>query len=368
MANNLINLRNSKGQLVTLTDEMIIEKTDEFVNDIQLPETYNYKKAIKSFCLALPDVKGIENATPRSIFMAAQNYASRNLDISKNQCALIVYGDKLTLQKQYQGNVALAKKSNPHIVDITSNAIYEGDKIEIVKKDGRTEVKHETNFNNLNNELIGAYATVIYDDKTTDSEIMTRKSLEMSWSMSKAGTNVHKKFPEQMARKTVLNRLCLSIINSSIDGESPDFVKDEIDQYEEKENVNTNPNIDYENAIEMPEFDIQDKSDDLEENDKDESNEDVMESVKAKTQEILNNLGIENQHIEKDNEVDEVLARFESIKNSQEEPKVEEAKIQDGNHCQKCGKELSATSVGYYDKHPELARLCYSCNKKEGNI
>jgi recombination protein RecT len=370
MANNLVKVKSSQGAVV-LTDEAIIKNTDEFVKDLQLPSNYNYTKAIKSFCLALPDVKGIENATARSVFLAAQSYVNKGLDISKNQCALIMYGDKLTLQKQYQGNVALAKKSNPNIVDITSSAIYDGDKVEIEKVNGKTIVKHETSFLNMNNKVIGAYATIIYNDGTTDSEVMPMSAIEMSWSMTRAGTGVHKKFPSQMARKTVLNKLCSTILNSSIDSESPDYVKDELEQYEENENLNSHA-FDESNVIDMDDFSNDVVIEDVvvvEETPKD----DAMDEIKAKRQQMLDEIGMDDPlkksevNVEENNEVDEVLARFENLKNGGElENEEENYDILDGKHCEKCGKALSETSINYYDKHPSLSRLCYKCSKEEG--
>ena len=380
MANNLVKVKHN-GQSIIMTDQMILDKTNEFIDGMKLPENYQYTNAIKSFCLALPDVKGIENATARSVFLAAQSYVSKGLDISKNQCALIVYGDKLTLQKQYQGNTALAKKSNPNIKDIISNTIFEGDKIEIEKVDGRTIVHHETSFENMNNKVIGAYATVIYNDGTVDNEIMPISMIEMSWSMNRAGTNVHKKFPSQMAEKTVLNKLSLRLINSSIDSESPEFVKDEMEQYAEKENINDKA-FDEDNVIDMGDVIISDEiptQESLQQNtniDEKIDNDNGMtielkQELNDKRQQILNELEIDDplnkEKNEDDNEVDEVIARFEKINNEnakQQEPSYD---ILDGKHCEKCGKELSPTAIGYFDKHPNLARLCYKCSNEEEN-
>lgn len=379
MANNLVRVKHN-GQPMVMTDQMIIEKTNEFIEGMRLPDNYQYTNAIKSFCLALPDVKGIENATARSVFLAAQSYVSKGLDISKNQCALIMYGDKLTLQKQYQGNTALAKKSNSNIKDIIANTIFEGDKIEIEKINGRTIVHHQTSFENMNNKVIGAYATVIYDDGTVDNEIMPISMIEMSWSMTRAGTSTHKKFPSQMAEKTLLNKLSLRLINSSIDSESPDFVKDEMEQYEEKENLNDKA-FDEDNVIDMGEVVISDvvptqeplqQTTTLEtkfDNDNGMTIE-LKQELNAKRQQILDELGMDDPLKKEEpqkEEYDEVLARFEKMKN---EPVVEQEPsydILDGKHCEKCGKELSPTAIAYFDKHPDLARLCYKCSNEEAN-
>lgn len=364
MANNLVNVRNG-NQVVTLTDEIVINKVEEFVKDINLPESYNYKSAIKSFCLSLPDVKDIETASLRSVLMTAQQYVNNKLDIAKNQCALIVYKGTLKLQKMYFGNVALAKKSDSDIVRITSSAIYDGDDIEIEKVDGRTIVHHKTNFENMSKNIIGAYATAFYKDGTTNSEIMPISMLEQSWSMARNGTSVHKKFPAQMARKTVLNKLCIDIINTSTQSNEEDYIQDEVDREMNNENSNgVNFNRDDSDVIDIDSYSetntsVEEKS---EENDGGLPKE-VQEEVKAKREEMLKKIEEENQkQVNEDKEVEEVLKRFEGIK--QEEKEEPKEKVVDNNHCVKCGKQLPESSVTFYNQHPNMTRLCYKCNNE----
>lgn len=361
MSNNLVKVRNGKD-VITLTDDMIFKKTNEFIKDYTLPANYNYNNAVKSLCLALPDVKNIENASARSIMLAAQEYVSKGYDISKRQCSLIVYGDQLKVQPQYFGNVAIAKKNDENITNITSSAIYDGDKVVLSKIQGRTHIEHETSFENMKNRVIGAYATVSYKDGTDDSEIMTIEDIEKSWSMARNGTSVHKKFPSQMARKTVLNKLCTRLINYSVDGASADYQSDEFETMEE---TPVNQNIDYENAISL---------DDVEKENKEEDvlvytvnmqapQEDVVEEVKLQKEETI-------EVVKEESQEDDVIARFNELNKEKEEP-VEEVKEEinsneeyDDEHCCECGAKLPAISVEFYRTHKDKPRLCWTCNSK----
>lgn len=377
--NNLVKLKSGDGNIV-ITDEMIIKKTDEFIKDYVLPANYNYNNAVKSFCLAIPDVKGIENATPRSLMLAAQEYVSKGYDISKRQCSLIMYGNQLKVQPQYFGNVALAKKTNPTIKDITSSAIYEGDNIQLTKISGRTHIDHTTSFENMRNKIVGAYATVLYNDNTDDSEIMTIEDIEKSWSMSRTGTATHKKFPSQMARKTVLNKLCTSIINSSVEGDSPNYQQDEFENYEER--IKNQDNIDYDNAISMDEpveetMEEVAKEEPTQEdslvytvNMQEPKQEEVKQEVPVKEEKVVDVVDshIDNSKTDVQESEDDVIARFTALNEQKEEAKVEEQPAKeeyDDEHCCRCGTKLPPISVEFYRTHKDKERLCWNCSKSK---
>lgn len=207
---------------------------------VTLPKGYDISRAVKNFCFALPSVANIQKATKESIMQATHDYITQGLDIGKHQCALIVYGDKLTVQREYFGNVAQAKRCRPDIKDISNGTIiYKGEKIAIAYDEhGRLHVKHEPDFGCWGNEvdkIAGAYAIVTYDDGTTDTELMTIAEIKSAWAMSRNGDNVHKSYPAEMCRKTVLNRLCKKLINKSDDS----AMLDDIDERQTVENYET---------------------------------------------------------------------------------------------------------------------------------
>lgn len=186
---------------------------------VTLPKGYDISRSVKNFCFALPTVKNIEKATKESIMQAVHDYVTQGLDVSKHQCALIVYGDRLTVQREYFGNVNQAMRLNPNIKEISHGAvIHEGEKV-ATKYDshGRLLITHEPDFSKWNAPIVGAYAIVTYTDGSTDAELMTITEIKAAWAKSRNGDSVHKEFPTEMCKKTVLNRLCKKLVNKSDD-------------------------------------------------------------------------------------------------------------------------------------------------------
>ena len=332
MANNLINIRNG-NQMVTLTEEMLIDNVNNFVKNLDIPKTYDHIRATKSFGLALANVKGIENVSLASVYQALNEYINKNYDISRNQCALIVYDGKLKLQRQYKGTKALAKQVDKTIVEIYSSAIYKGDVVNIKKIMGRTIIDHQTKFENIkDSNVIGAYATVVrnIDGKLEeDNEIMTIEQITQSWSMSKTGMNVHKKFPSQMSRKTVLNKLCGDIVDSSPNKPTDYDVSYEEDE-EEKELNSAIGDLQNDDVFDMNEFE----------------NNDVVE---------------ETPIVEEEPQVEVV----EETPIVEEQPQVQE---RDCTKCSECGKTLNPHNQEWHKQRPHEKVLCFSCrqNKKNG--
>ena len=329
MANNLINIRNG-NQMVTLTEEMLIDNVNNFVKNLDIPKTYDHIRATKSFGLALANVRDIDKVNLASVYQALNEYINKNYDISKNQCALIVYGDKLKLQRQYKGTKALAKQVDRTIVDIYSSAIYKGDIVNIKKVMGRTIINHETKFENIkDSNVVGAYATVVRNVNgklEEDNEIMTMEQIAQSWSMSKAGNNVHKKFPTQMSRKTVLNKLCGDIVDSSPNKPLDDDFDYELDDEEKELNEVVN--------------DLQ--------------NDDVFDMNEFENNDIPTQ---EPQVVEETPQVE--IVEEPQIVLEEPKPQVQE---RDCSKCVVCGKSLNQQNVEYYKAHPEKEVICYSCN------
>lgn len=197
---------------------------------ITLPKGYDLSRAVKNFCFALPTVTNIETATKESIYQAVHEYITKGYDIGKHQCALIVYKDKdnkgnytgtgqLTVQPEYFGQIARVKRERPDIKEISEGTvIYAGEKVALsIDSKGNQHIKHEQDFGCWNNEIAGAYAIVTYENGDTHAEIMPMTEIKQAWAQSRNGDKVHKAFPSEMARKTVLNRLCKKLLNKSDD-------------------------------------------------------------------------------------------------------------------------------------------------------
>ena len=198
-------------------------------NAIQFPENYSYANALKSAWLVLQDVvdkkgeKALKVCTPTSIANALLDMVVQALSPAKKQCYFVVYGKNLTLMRSYMGTLAVAKRVTD-LKDIKANVIRVKDSFEfhVDPQTGYTVLdRHEIPFDGLDEDIIGAYAIKIFDDGHTDMEIMTWKQIISAWRQGAAKGNspAHQNFPEEMAKKTVINRACKKEIYSSDDSD-----------------------------------------------------------------------------------------------------------------------------------------------------
>ena len=147
--------------------------------------------------------------------------AIQGLSPAKNQCYFIVYENELQMQRSYFGTIAALKRLDS-IEDIDAQVVHRGDKFEI----GADEIGHivvtkfEPSFTNLDKELIGAFAFIKLANGRVDYTVMTKAQINTSWAQSRnRQNNVQKKFSDEMAKRTVLNRAAKMFINTSDDSD-----------------------------------------------------------------------------------------------------------------------------------------------------
>ena len=132
--NKNTNLQVSKEQQVLMPiAESYIAMFPEIAND----KTFNAKQAIISMALKLKETKdkagrpAIDVSTRESISQVAQELLVKRVDPLKSQVSLIVRGDKLVFQQQYQGAVKRALELNPFLSHFNFVPIYKNDKVEM---------------------------------------------------------------------------------------------------------------------------------------------------------------------------------------------------------------------------------------------
>lgn len=214
------------------TVNLVLEKINNFKSNgqIKLPDNYSPENALKSAWLILQEVVDrnqkpvLEACSVASVANALLDMVVQGLNPVKKQCYFIAYGAKLQMSRSYMGTEMLAKRVGG-AREIKANAIYEGDvfEYEVNPQTGRKKVtKHEQKMENLDHEKVkGAYAIVIFTDGSVDTEIMNIKQIRSAWNQgaAKGASPAHKNFTDEMAKKTVINRACKNIINSSDDAD-----------------------------------------------------------------------------------------------------------------------------------------------------
>ncbi|MGX4686326.1 recombinase RecT [Vagococcus sp. JNUCC 83] len=269
-----------------ITDQVNSKITVMQNEGLALPASYSHANALKSAFFALTNHSSgnlLEKCSRESIANALLDMVIQGLSPAKTQCYFVPYGGTLKMTRSYFGTMAVVKRLNG-VKNIWANVIYDGDDFELeIDEYGKEKlVKHETSFKNRDNAIVGAYAIIETDEDERFLTVMTKKEIDTSWSKAKT-KNVQKDFPQEMAKRTVINRAAKAFINTSDDS---DLLI---------ESINNTTSNEYENdSANRKEVEI---IEEIEEN----ANSEVFEPVKEETKppkEVTENGEIINEDIE----------------------------------------------------------------------
>lgn len=216
----------------------------ESQGNLELPEHYSPSNAMKQAWLAISQDNKLMSTDDASKANALLSMVTQGLNPEKKQCYFIPYGNKMQLQRSVHGNIMMLKR-DAGASDVVAQVIYEKDEFsQELDEVGRIKsISHKQAFGNINKDkIIGAYATIVFDNKQNHIEVMTIEQIEQAWLQSamikdKAAlktSKTHNNFKEEMARKTVINRAAKRYINTSTDDGLLKFAN-ESDQRQRKE-------------------------------------------------------------------------------------------------------------------------------------
>lgn len=218
--------------------DVVAAKVNQFIQrgELNMPQGYSVNNAIKSAWLTLQQVADKDGkpalavCTRDSIANSLLDMVVQGLNVGKKQGYFIVYGRALSFQRSYFGSMAVAQMVNQRIGDFAYAVVYEGDTFKYGIKNGRkTITEHEQELSNVDKKkILAAYCIIMdKDDNPIKTEIMTIDEIKQAWRQSKMNpfdekgnlkdSSTHGKFTAEMALKTVINRCCKAVINSSSD-------------------------------------------------------------------------------------------------------------------------------------------------------
>ena len=247
---------------------------------LSFPADYNPTNALMGAYLIMKETTDkngkciLESCSQASIANSLMDMATLGLNASKKQGYFIAYGGKCQFQKSYFGNITLARRNG--LKTINAEIIYDGDTFKYHIENGMKVIDvHEQDFMNIDNDkILGAYAVAVMDDGRKVVEVMNINQLKKAWNQRMGGlkedaSSTHMKFKDQMAKKTVINRLCKLIGNTSTDGNISE-ISDRLDEVAEVDmvaedvayEIESNANqVDFEDVVEpqeakqeLPEF------------------------------------------------------------------------------------------------------------------
>lgn len=196
------------------------------LNEVQnaLPKDFNTVRFVQNAVSLLNENTQLakfakENGTAQ-IKQGMMKAAYLGLDFMSSEAYLIPYGSQLNFLKSYRGDVKICKKySIRPIKDIYAKLVREGDEFEETIVNGEQSV----NFKPLpfnDGKIVGAFAVCLFKDGGVLVDTMSVADIENSRKSSKmANGPTWKNFYGEMAKKTVLHRLCKHI---ELDFDSPE--------------------------------------------------------------------------------------------------------------------------------------------------
>lgn len=188
---------------------------------LMIAQNYSVSNALSSAYYALKNSSSgnlLQQCTQDSVYNALLDMVTQGLSPAKTQCYFIPYGNVVKLTRSYFGTMKVVKQL-PEVKDIYAQIIFKGDEFEAENVDGRWKfVSHKSNWKNQDNPIEGAYCVIEKTDGEKILTIMTKKEIDKSWAQAKT-KNVQNNFPQEMAKRTVINRAAKQFFNTSDDND-----------------------------------------------------------------------------------------------------------------------------------------------------
>lgn len=188
---------------------------------LMIAPNYSVNNALSSAYYALKNSSNgnlLVKCTQDSIYNALLDMVTQGLSPAKTQCYFIPYGETVKLTRSYFGTMKVVKQL-PEVKDIYAEVIYEGDDFKIKNENGRKVfVSHDTDWMNQDNAIIGAYCIIERVGGEKILTVMTKKEIDKSWAQSR-NKSVQNSFPQEMAKRTVINRAAKQFFNTSDDND-----------------------------------------------------------------------------------------------------------------------------------------------------
>lgn len=194
---------------IALTTELETQK-DALPKDFNIPRFVQNSLALLNGNDILQDFA--KNYGTAQIKQGLLRGAYLGLDALNSEMYLVPYGKTLNFMPSYKGMVKLAQKySTREIKTIYAKVVREDDEFEEVIDHGEPSINFKAvPFNNK--PIIGVFAVCQYKDGGMVYEVMSKADVEQCRKSSKAKNSpAWSQFWSEMAKKTVLRRLCKNL-------------------------------------------------------------------------------------------------------------------------------------------------------------
>ena len=177
-----------------------------------IPKDFNKARFVQNAMALINGNQDFNRFPPQVLVSHLLRGAYLGLDFYSKEVWLVPYGGVLDFSISAKGMKKLAKRHSARpIKDMYSKVIRAGDELVEVIVNGQPTINFKPKMLN-DGEIIGAFAVCLFEDGGIQYEIMTKGEIDTVRRKSKAANSLAwKDFYGEMARKSVLKRLCKNI-------------------------------------------------------------------------------------------------------------------------------------------------------------
>lgn len=200
--------KSTKQEIATPTTVKGWLQSEQFKQQVSLVASkyITPERFVRVALTALLKTPKLQHCSPESVLKSCLGCAQMGVEPDGRNAHLIPYGAECSLQMDWKGYVAIAKRNG---INVTPKVVCANDKFHVEEDDGtgRTKVVHQVDYTKDRGEMVAVYSRAVETDYV-DYEIMTRAEVEYvrdTFSKAKDADAWKKSFPE-MAKKTVIKR------------------------------------------------------------------------------------------------------------------------------------------------------------------
>ena len=190
---------------------------------IDIPPGYSVGNALKTAWLKIQDTPELAACTDISKANAMLQMCVLGLDVSKSQAYFIPYGKQCTLMPSYFGKQVMVMRIHG-VKNIVSGILYKDTDYNLTVDEFGNDIinilKPCPLEKRMPENISGAWCKIILDkDVFGMSEfdcIMNKAQIDKAFSKAKT-KNVQNEFPEEMGKRTVINRCVKDFVNTRTD-------------------------------------------------------------------------------------------------------------------------------------------------------
>lgn len=266
---------NSIIPIETQLSDTVLTKINDMVgkSELALPAGYNAGTELRSALLIIKETKdkngktALEVCTKASIANSLLNMCIQGLSPAKRQCYFIVYGNQLQLFRSYFGTQSALRRAVPSVYKIVTDLVREGDEVEwCTNQFGERFVARILTdpMENIERPVKYGFCNIFdHEGNLLGTTSMTWKDIQKSWSKTRSGGATQKDFPDEMAKRTLINRACKHLLNSSTESNDAvvaafnhttdaEYHREEVKPLEKKQSVKERYGIKSEDIVEEP--------------------------------------------------------------------------------------------------------------------